>query len=185
MKKRDLILILGLCALAGLLLLVGLAQRGALAVPAGLSAAPSEAAETSAPPASETVRAAVAAFFDEYPAASYLVVTTANGVHLPVPLREENEFRLTQADGSENTVHIGRDSFYMAASNCDNQSCVQQGEVTLLNREARLLFNMVICLPHNLRLELLDRAETEALLTALYAEAEAAGFLSGEGAYAD
>jgi hypothetical protein len=60
----------------------------------------------------------------------------------------------------------------MESSNCDNQNCVQQGEVTLDNREERLLFNMVICLPHELQLELLTRAEAEARLLEMYSEGE-------------
>jgi hypothetical protein len=40
--------------------------------------------------------------------------------------------------------------------------------VTLENRDLRPLFNMVICLPHNLSLELLTRAEAEARLMEMY-----------------
>ena len=177
MKKRDFYLILGLLVFACALLFAGLLQRGSLSLPAARpaeSAAPSSQPEEEAEPSPEdgsrTVPAAVAAYFDEYPAESYLVVTTQNGVHSPVPLNEENEFTITQADGSENTVHIGHNCFYMASSNCENQNCVQQGEVTLENRDTRVLFNMVICLPHNLSLELLSREETEALLTDLYTQ---------------
>ena len=51
--------------------------------------------------------------------------------------------------------------------------------MTLDNRDSRIMLNMVICLPHNLKLELLSRAETETLLTELYMEAEAAGIPVG------
>ena len=57
----------------------------------------------------------------------------------------------------------------MESSNCDNQDCVGQGEVTLENRDSRILFNMVICLPHRLTLELLTREEAEARLLEAYA----------------
>ena len=166
MKKRDLILILGVLLLAVVRLLAGMAQRRLLTEPA---AAPTE----NAADGSDAVRAAVAAYFEENSAESYLVVTTVNGVHMPIPLNGENELRLTQPDGSENVIRMDRNSFYMASSNCDNQICVQEGEVTLENRETRIMLNMVICLPHNLKLELLSRAETEALLTELYTEAAA------------
>ena len=56
----------------------------------------------------------------------------------------------------------------MESSNCENQTCVGQGEVTLENRDLRPLFNMVICLPHNLSLELLTRAEAESRLMEMY-----------------
>lgn len=179
MKKRDLILILGVLLLAVVLLLAGMAQRRLLTEPAaaptesaGASAQPSEPTENAAD-GSDAVRAAVAAYFEENSAESYLVVTTVNGVHMPIPLNGENELRLTQPDGSENVIRMDRNSFYMASSNCDNQICVQEGEVTLENRETRIMLNMVICLPHNLKLELLSRAETEALLTELYTEVAA------------
>lgn len=182
MKKRDIVLILVILLLACALLGVGLVQRGRITVPTAQptenimpSAEPTDGGEASAAGASAAVRAAVAAYFDESLAESYMVVTTQNGVHAPVPLNEENELRLAQADGSENVIHIGKNCFYMASSNCENQNCVQQGEVTLENRDTRILFNMVICLPHNLSLQLLSRAETEELLTELYTQAEAAG----------
>lgn len=182
MKKRDLLLILGLVVLACALLLAGLAKRGRFSLPSAQTAAesPDPAAQAEASPSlggeySEAVRQAVAAYFEEYPAESYLVLATSSGLHTPIPLNGDNEFRLTQSDGSENVVHIGKNSFYMASSNCDNQNCIGQGEVTLANRETRVLFNMVICLPHNLSLQLLDRAETEELLAELYASAEAEG----------
>ena len=87
---------------------------------------------------------------------------------MPIPLNEDNSFRITQADGSENVVHIGKNSFYMESSNCENQNCVQQGEVDLENRDKRVLFNMVICLPHNIRLELVTRDEAQSFLTRMY-----------------
>ena len=179
MKKRDWILIFGMLLLAGVLLLAGMAQRGRLSAPA---VSPKESAAASAQPTehadspvdgSDAVPAAVAAYFEENGAESYLVVTTVNGLHAPIPLSGENELHLTQPDGSENVIHIGKDSFYMASSNCDNQICVQEGEVTLKNRDTRIMLNMVICLPHNLKLELLSRAETEALMTELYTEVAA------------
>ena len=88
----------------------------------------------------------------------------------PIPLNGDNSFRIAQQDGSENVIHIGENSFYMESSNCKNQNCVGQGEVTLENRESRPLFNMVICLPHNLSLELLTREEAEARLLEMYAK---------------
>ena len=177
MKKRDWILIAVLAAAALPLLFFGLKSRF-VPVPEPSPAVGTDAGYT------DFVRLAVAEFFEANPAESYLVVETRNGLHAPIPLNEENEFRLTQADGSENVVHIGRNSFYMASSNCDNQSCVKQGEVTLENRDARLLLNMVICLPHELSLELLTREEAEALLTELYTQAKAAELPAGEDGHA-
>ena len=171
MKKRNALLILGIAALALVLLLLGLSDRAAL------PSLPAATAEISGgeSPYSEEVQAAVESFFAEYPADSYLLLTTANGTRAPIPLNADNALKITQADGSENVIHVGKDSFYMESSNCENQNCVQQGEVTLDNRETRILFNMVICLPHNLRLELVTRDEAESFLAQMLALEESAG----------
>lgn len=168
-RKKDLILIAAVIAAALLLLLYGRMSRPA-AVPAPAeTAVPAERAETAE--YADFVRESVRAYFEEYPAESYLMVTTGSGVYSPIPLNGDNAFRIAQQDGSENVIHIGKNSFYMESSNCDNQNCVEQGEVTLDNRGSRILFNMVICLPHGLSLELLTRDETEARLLEMYAEA--------------
>lgn len=151
----------------------GGAEADAEAVPETAPESEPEAASEKTPSAGtyeEFVRESVAAYFAEYPAESYLIVNTNSSAYSPIPLTEDNSFRITQQDGSENVIHIGKNSFYMESSNCDNQNCVEQGEVTLENREKRLLFNMVICLPHNLSLELMTREEAEAWLTDMYAQ---------------
>lgn len=160
MKKKDLILILGIVCLALALLGVGLFIRAGERRVAG---------ETAAQPAhSGEALAAVRSYFEEYPAESYLLVKTAEGTAMPIPLNADNAFTVRQSDGSENVVHIGKNSFYMEASNCENQNCVEQGEVTLENRDTRALMNLVICLPHNLSLELLTPEEAQAVLLELY-----------------
>jgi hypothetical protein len=168
-RKKDWILIAAVIAAALLLLLFGRMSR-----PTAVQAP----VETGAPAVTEEaagytdfVRDSVRSYFEEYPAESYLMVTTGSGVYSPIPLNEDNAFRIAQQDGSENVIHIGKNSFYMESSNCDNQNCVEQGEVTLDNRDSRILFNMVICLPHGLSLELLTRSEAEARLLEMYAEA--------------
>ena len=169
-RKKDLILVLALLALALLFLLISRPARKPAAVPPAPPPAETgtvteeRPAESYADFVSETVRA----YFEEYPAASYLFVNTGSSAYSPIPLNGDNSFRITQQDGSENVIHIGENSFYMESSNCKNQNCVGQGEVTLENRESRPLFNMVICLPHNLSLELLTREEAEARLMEMY-----------------
>lgn len=169
-RKKDLILVLALLALALLFLLISRPARKPAAVPPAPPPAETgtvteeRPAESYADFVSETVRA----YFEEYPAASYLFVNTGGSAYSPIPLNGDNSFRIAQQDGSENVIHIGENSFYMESSNCKNQNCVGQGEVTLENRESRPLFNMVICLPHNLSLELLTREEAEARLMEMY-----------------
>jgi len=169
-RKKDLILVLALLVLALLFLLLSRTARKPAAVPPAPPSAETDTvteerpAESYADFVSETVRA----YFEEYPAASYLFVNTGGSAYSPIPLNGDNSFRIAQQDGSENVIHIGENSFYMESSNCKNQNCVGQGEVTLENRESRPLFNMVICLPHNLSLELLTREEAEARLMEMY-----------------
>ena len=169
-RKKDLILVLALLVLALLFLLISRPARKPAAVPPDAPPAETGAvteekpAESYADFVSETVRA----YFEEYPAASYLFVNTGGSAYSPIPLNGDNSFRIAQQDGSENVIHIGENSFYMESSNCKNQNCVGQGEVTLENRESRPLFNMVICLPHNLSLELLTREEAKARLMEMY-----------------
>lgn len=170
-RKRDLYLLLALFTAALLVLLLGHAQRGKAP-----SVSPDEkeepaAAVSAAVGYAEFANDTVRAYFEEYPAESYLMVTAGGKEYSPIPLSGENAFRVAQEDGSENVVHIGKNAFYMESSNCDNQDCVGQGEVTLENRDSRILFNMVICLPHRLTLELLTREEAEARLLEAYAAA--------------
>ncbi len=167
-------MLLTLFAAALLVLLLGQTQRGK--APSVLPAENEEpaaavsAADGHADFANDTVRA----YFDDYPAETYLMVTAGGREYSPIPLNGENTFRVAQEDGSENVVHIGKNAFYMDSSNCDNQDCVGQGEVTLENRDSRILFNMVICLPHRLTLELLTREEAEARFMEAYAAAAGA-----------
>ena len=184
MKKKDVILILVLLGVASALLIGGLSLRKP-ATAAQATPAPSAAPVSSSAPAeaavSESARQATEEYFEAYPAESYLILRLGDGVYSPIPLSGENSFRITQPDGSENVIHIGLNSFHMESSNCDNQNCVQQEEVTLENRDTRLLFNMIICLPHNLSLEMLTREEAEALLLEMYTREEAVAASASEG----
>ncbi len=171
MKKKDLILILGMVCLALALLSVGLLTRAGRLSTGGEAERPGVNLENEY---SEETIDAVRSYFEEYPAESYLIVKTASGTAMPIPLNSDNAFTVKQSDGSENTVHIGKNSFYMEASNCENQNCVEQGEVSLENRDTRVLLNMVICLPHNLSLELLTPEEARSLLLDLYEQNGAA-----------
>ena len=170
MKKRNLILVLALVTAALVLLFFGLSRRGDQT----LTEEPADKeTDTAAPSAfSESVTAKAREYMDKNPAQSYLMVITDTYNSTPLPLNEEGSFRITQPDGSENVVHIGKDSFYMESSNCDNQNCVEEGEVTLENKDSRILFNMVYCLPHKLSLALLTPEEAEEALCETYAQQE-------------
>jgi hypothetical protein len=94
---------------------------------------------------------------------AYLVLTMGDTRYKPLPLYKETAYRLRQPDGKENVFHVARDSVYMESANCDNQNCIQQGTVTLDNRDTRVLGNMIICLPNQVVLELITPKEAEDL----------------------
>lgn len=102
-----------------------------------------------------------------------VVSPTAEG-WLPLPDEEDYVYPLRQVggDGREivNVIHVTPFGVYMESANCENQDCVLQGEVTLSNKGTRPLENMIICLPHQVVLELYS---TEELL-AMSAEQEGA-----------
>lgn len=87
---------------------------------------------------------------------------------LPLPLEGEytKAIRMKRPDGTEtyNLVHLTPEGFRMEESNCRGQDCIGEGEVTLANREERILGSMVICLPNQLMLELMTREEVLAWL---------------------
>lgn len=105
--------------------------------------------------------------FDEdgqLPASAYLCVTSPSASGwLPLPEEDSCEFRLVQTmpDGTEaeNIIQLTPEGIRMASANCSNQDCLMQGEVTLENRDERILYNMIICLPHQVVLELFSREE--------------------------
>ena len=87
---------------------------------------------------------------------------------LPLPEQEEYEITIRQTgeDGAEitNTLHFTHEGVYMAASTCENQDCVNEGLVTLENRETRVLGSWIVCLPQQVSVELFSPEELMALL---------------------
>ena len=192
MKKKDWILILVLLAFASIALFVGYSmrhpeqqQQAELSAPQEpVSETPvvesqkeaiqaSEDTSSKADNYSENVRNQTEAFFAENQADSYLLIRTDQACSVPIPLNEDYSFTVRQSDGSENVIHVGINSFYMESSNCDNQNCVEEGVVTLENMNERILFNLIICLPHRLSLEMLTPAEAETALLDMLAQEEA------------
>ena len=106
---------------------------------------------------------------EDDPSIAYVLVRMPDPVGL-LPLPTEGEYtrtiRRTMADGSEavNVLHLTPNGFWMEDANCEGHDCINEGEVTLENREERVLWNMVICLPHQLSLELITRAEAEQMI---------------------
>ncbi len=92
-------------------------------------------------------------------ALAYLVLSVGNTRYHPLPIFKETSYRLRQADGRENVFHVTLDSVHMESATCDNQDCIKQGTVNLENRDARVLRNMIICLPNQVVLELITPQE--------------------------
>lgn len=104
---------------------------------------------------------------------AYLVVMVGDVVYNPIPLTGPNRYVLRQSNGEKvNIVEVTEDSIWMAESTCDNQDCIYQGKVSLENRDARVLQNMVLCLPHNVTLLLMTQDEIRQALP---------GWLEGQG----
>ena len=104
------------------------------------------------------------------PAEAYLSVQIGQVVYDPIPLLEDNELSIKQADGKLNVIGFTNSSIFMKSSTCDNQACVKQGTVTLDNISGRVLQNMIICLPNEVVLSLLTLQEAQLEWDALYGE---------------
>ncbi|HPR78359.1 MAG TPA: NusG domain II-containing protein [Candidatus Limiplasma sp.] len=85
---------------------------------------------------------------------AYLRISVPGQTYQLVPLTETRDIVIEQADGSRNVVEIFPGGFRMKESNCSNQDCILQGDVTVDNVGSRVLANEVICLPHRVVLEL-------------------------------
>lgn len=101
---------------------------------------------------------------------AYLLVTVRGLTYQPIPLYEEHDYTIRQQDGSENVIHVTADSVSMKSSTCENQDCVQQGTVTVDNYKERILYNMILCLPNQVYLELYTPEDLAALLAQWAAE---------------
>ena len=135
--------------------------------PAAETAVPETAAAETAAPAKE--QPFLVEITEDDPAIAYVLVRLTDYAGL-LPLPQEGEYiktvRQLLTDGSEyvNVLHVTPEGFRMEESNCEGHDCINEGEVTLSNREERALWNMVICLPHRLSAELITRAEAEQML---------------------
>lgn len=111
---------------------------------------------------------------ETYTAQGYILVyfsylSRTGLIALPdAPLEEPEEdivlpltqpFQNDDGESMSNVLHLNSRGMFVAQANCDSQDCVYQGEVTLENKETRILGNMIICSPHGLLLELYTREE--------------------------
>lgn len=92
-------------------------------------------------------------------AASYLRIQVGNQVYKTVPLNKEDTVTIDQGNGKKNVVQLGINRAYMLSSTCKNQKCIHQGVVSLENRDKRAMFDMIVCLPNQVMLELIPADE--------------------------
>ena len=116
----------------------------------------------------ETQQPLLAQIDGDDPAPGYVLVQTANIMgFLALPAEGEvlREIRQTRPDGSEwlNIIRMTPEGFNMAEADCPGHDCEQQGEVTLENMPDRVLWNMIICAPHELTLCLYTPEDAAAL----------------------
>jgi len=175
LKKKDLKVIIPVAVLALALFILAQAlpkenkqsNAGALtdatatqAVSPTQTPVPSPTAQTAAPAATATEALPAASPVPSLePAQAYLKVQIGNLVFEPLALTESRDLELTQPDGKQNVVRITPGSIVMHSANCDNQDCVHQGMVSLENKNMRVLQNMIVCLPNQVVLQLLDPEE--------------------------
>ena len=95
----------------------------------------------------------------------YILVTTSTMQGwLPLAAEgEEYEYPLVQRlpDGTlmVNVIHITDCGMYISEADCEGQDCVEEGYVTLENRSERVLGSYIVCLPHQLMLQLFSVEE--------------------------
>lgn len=93
-------------------------------------------------------------------AEAYLYIIVNGRISGIYAVGEEGDVTVDQGNGKVNVIHMTENGFYMASSTCDNQLCVQQGEVTVDNYRQRILGASVLCLPNNVDLELVVPSHT-------------------------
>ncbi len=71
-----------------------------------------------------------------------------------VPLSQPQTVTVEQDNGCVNVVEVTERGAVMLSSTCDNQLCVDMGEVTVDNWEYRPNQQFIICLPNRVSIEL-------------------------------
>ena len=84
-----------------------------------------------------------------------MVIISVDGKeYARVPLSKPQTVTVAQKDGSVNVVEVSDHGAVMLSSTCDNQLCVEMGEVTVDNWEYRPNQQFIICLPTRVGVEL-------------------------------
>lgn len=120
-------------------------------------------AATDAPASTENETLSVEEMFT---APGYVyIVAGSEGRWFALPDEEPGTITVKDED-KVNIIRLTNHSVMMESSTCDNQDCVDQGEVTLENLSDRVLYNMILCLPHSVSIELYSQQEMIAMFSA-------------------
>lgn len=146
MKRRDLVIILGVVGAALILLLLGQLTKPRVD-------------RTGRPSLTITNAADLDAAGPLVEADSYLRIKQGEQYYHLVPLNGPGEIIIRQDKGQENIIHIDKNAVVMHSANCPNHDCMRQGVMTLENIAFRVYQSWITCLPHQLSLELLPREQ--------------------------
>lgn len=80
-------------------------------------------------------------------------VTLDGAALIDLPFSQPRTVEIVQPDGAVNAVAFTGEAVYMDHANCENQDCVDMGQVTLDNLEVRVMGGFIICLPHKVSVE--------------------------------
>ena len=96
------------------------------------------------------------------PAESYLRVTVGRSVYEPLPLDQDFELSIRQGEAQYNLAKVQQGVVQMVSASCPKHECIQQGSLSLDNRDLRAMQSSIICLPNQVVLELLDERQASA-----------------------
>lgn len=107
-----------------------------------------------------------ASIADVFTAPGYVYIATQTEARwFALPDAEPGTITVKNED-KVNVIRLTPNSVMMESSTCDNQDCVNQGEVSLENLSSRVLYNMILCLPHSVSIELYSQQEMIAMFEA-------------------
>ena len=95
----------------------------------------------------------VPVLFPEKQDGLHVIVTLDGRLIADLPFGEAHAVQILQDNGDENNLLLTGESVRMESANCEGQDCVRMEEVTADNLETRVMFGMIICLPHRLSVE--------------------------------
>ena len=81
------------------------------------------------------------------------IITVDGREYVRVPLSQPRTVTIRQDNGAVNVVEVTAHGAVMLSSTCDNQLCVEMGEVTRDNWETRPNQQFIICLPNRVSVE--------------------------------